>query len=302
MALRETQQAIADWIRAPEGVAAALAEEDSASMGVDPGSASRRLADLIRSDAALDATGRLEIYANAYFGRILGVLSSDYPALSSAMGTNAFNDLVTSYLLVEPSSHPSLRYAGARLASFISSHEAAAGIRARDLWASDLATLEWARVEVFDAIDGVVLARASLASLAPESFGSLSLRLGPWVRFCHFEHPVDRIWKAAMGGTGDARAAARLADEAECESTLLIWRKDEAVLHRRVERPEADALELTHQGITFEGLCEWAATQVGEEDAPAKAAGWLETWLADGLLGDPFATDGGNEALSTPTA
>jgi hypothetical protein len=40
MALRETQQAIADWIRAPEGVAAALAEEDSASMEVDPATCS----------------------------------------------------------------------------------------------------------------------------------------------------------------------------------------------------------------------------------------------------------------------
>jgi len=33
--------------------------------------------------------------------------------------------------------------------------------------------------------------------------------------------------------------------------------------------------------------CEWAATQVDENDAPTLAAGWLEGWIADGLLRGP---------------
>ena len=55
MALREAQQAIAGWIRAPEGVAAALEEEDAGSGGPAPGATTRRLAALSRSDDALDA-------------------------------------------------------------------------------------------------------------------------------------------------------------------------------------------------------------------------------------------------------
>ena len=127
MTLRDVQQTLAGWIRAPEGVAAALAEEDASSGGKGSGDATRRLEALVRSDDALDATGRLEIYANAYFHRILGVLSSDYPALQNLLGADSFHDLATSYLLVEPSRHPSLRYAGSRLPHFISSHVAASG-------------------------------------------------------------------------------------------------------------------------------------------------------------------------------
>jgi hypothetical protein len=283
MALREAQKTLADWIRAPEGVAAALAEEDAASHSQMAGAATRRLEGLIRSDATLDATGRLEIYANAYFHRILGVLSSDYPALQQALGDSPFHDLVTSYLLVEPSRHPSIRYAGSRLADFLSSHDAAAGIRARSPWASDLAALEWARVDAFDAADGAVLARDSLASLAPEAFGSLFLCLGPWARLHSFEHPVDRIWACATRG-----------EELESEAaaggvSVLVWRKNEAVLHRRLESDEGAALTLLRSGIRFEGLCEWSATKIGESEAPMRAAGWLERWLADGLLVDPGA-------------
>jgi hypothetical protein len=278
MALREAQKTIAGWIRAPEGVAAALGEEDAASGDPTPGAAARRLENLIRSDVMLDATGRLEIYANAYFHRILGVLGADYPALQQALGSDPFHDLVTSYLLVEPSHHPSLRYAGARLADFLSSHAAAAGIRARSPWASDLAGLEWARVDVFDVADGIVLTRASLASLAPEQFGSLFLCLGRWTRLRAFEYPVDRIWASVNRGEEFNP------EETVSATSVLVWRKEEAVLHRRVEKLEESALALVGRGIRFDDLCEWAATEIGESEAPALAAGWLGQWVADGLL------------------
>jgi hypothetical protein len=278
MALRDVQKELAGWIRAPEGVAAALAEEDRASGGPASGAAIRRLEGLIRSDASLDATGRLEIYANAYFHRILGVLSSDYPALEQALGRDPFNDLVTSYLLVEPSRHPSLRYAGARLADFLSSNAAAAGIRRRSPWASDLAAFEWARADVFDAADGSMLVRESLASLAPDEFGSLFLRLGPWARLHSFEHSVDRLWGAAI------RGEELVVDGVTNSMSVLIWRKDEVAVHRRVDQPEEAALSMLSLGTRFDDLCEWAATEVGESEAPAQAAGWLDRWVADGLL------------------
>ncbi len=280
MALRDAQQSIARWIRAPEGVAAALAEEDAAS-GTEPfDTATRRLGDLIRADATLDATGRLEIYANAYFHRILGVLSEDFPALRGALGVDAFHDLVTSYLLVEPSRHPSLRYVGMRLPSFISSHDAASGIRARSPWAADLAAFEWARVDVFDARDGPVLRREGLAALAPEEFGWLVLRRGPWTQMRCFEYRVDRLWK--MATRGDPFAI----EDTTHSTRVLVWRKHETVSHRRIEPLEEAALRLSSPGIRFAALCEWAAGEVGDSEAPRQAATWLEQWVADGLLAD----------------
>jgi len=273
MSLRETQATVAHWIRAPEGIAKALAEDPS------PDLAKAKLAALIQSDETLDAMARLEIYANAYFYRLLGVLSEDYEALRNLLGEDLFHDLVTSYLLVEPSRHPSLRYAGARLPEFLASHAAAEGIRQRASWAADLARLEWTRVDVFDIEDGRVLVRDALAALAPEEFGSLKLALAPWAVVRSFDHPVDGLWKIGM--RNEESAIPQASPE---PVSLLIWRRDERVRHRRLEPLESSALCLLEQQTSFAALCEWAAAQVDENDAPALAAGWLERWIADGLL------------------
>ena len=106
MPLRESQLALADWICAPEGVKKGLL---SGGRPTEPGHPENPVERLVHSDDRLDAVSRLEIYANAYFYRVLDVLREDYPALSRHLGEELFHDLVTSYLLVEPSRHPSLR-------------------------------------------------------------------------------------------------------------------------------------------------------------------------------------------------
>ncbi|MFK7894410.1 MAG: putative DNA-binding domain-containing protein [Myxococcota bacterium] len=279
MSLRETQLAIDRWLRAPEGVAKALQDGDAAGAQASPGQAERMLSEMIQGDAALDAVGRLEIYANAYFHRIFGVLQNDFPALEANLGAAPFSDLVTSYLLVEPSRHPSLRFAGARLANFLNEHEAAARLRDRAPWAFELADLEWTRSEVFDTKEGAVLDQASLASLAPEDFGALELRLGAWVKRKSYEYPVANLWRAAI--RGDA------AESVECTPRpmrVLIWRKNEEPVHRILENAEDSALALAQNGIRFDALCVFAATCVTEDEAPALAASWLAQWLNDGLL------------------
>ncbi len=284
MALRDTQLAIDRWLRAPEGVAKALLDEDAAHPETAPGTAAQTLSEMLRGDAALDSVRRLEIYANAYFQRIFGVLQSDYPALEFALGTDLFYDLVTSYVLVEPSRHPSLRYAGARLARFLIEHEAAGGIRARAPWAGELAHLEWTRSEVFDAPESEVLSQAALATLAPESFGAIHLQLGPWVRRGAYACPVADLWRPAIRGESieDIETGPR-------PTRLLIWRKLEEPVHRILDEGEDLALALAQapDGIRFDALCEFAATRVGEDDAPTLAAGWLAQWLGDGLLQAP---------------
>jgi hypothetical protein len=275
------QSRLSGWIRAPEGVARALDEQDGGAPGASTGIARRRLEALIRGDGALDATGRLEIYANAYFHRIHGVLCDDYPALEGALGADLFRDLVTSYLLVHPSRHPSLRYVGDRLPGFLATEDAAAGVRERAPWAADLAALEWLRCEVFDSADGPLLTRDAVAARAPEAFADLSLRLGSWVRLAHFAHPVDRIWRQGCDGKAPA---ATYEVEPVC---MLVFRREERVLHRPLEDLEADALELVRSTIDFAGLCEWVASRVGASEAPQRAAGWLERWLDEALLAAP---------------
>ena len=112
----------------------------------------RRLAEVIRDDAPLSAVDRLEVYANAYFFRILEVLRKDYPALAASLGEARFNNLITDYLAANPPTRFSLRYAGEELGSFLGGHPAARPPREEFPWAADLARLEWAIVDAFDTL------------------------------------------------------------------------------------------------------------------------------------------------------
>ena len=134
------------------------------------------------------------------------------------------------------------------------------------------------RAEVFDALDGPVLLREALSGIPPERFGSLRLGLGCWVALRAFEYPVDRFWQAGL------REEAVVAEAAPDTTSMVVWRRAEEVLHRRLELREEQALGLVAGKIRFSELCDWAARQVGDAEAPALTAGWLERWIADGLL------------------
>ena len=115
--------------------------------------AASELAALVRSDATLPAAARLDVYANAYFLRIHECLENDFPALRWALGADWFHDLATAYLAACPPTRPSLRHAGDRLPDFVASHAGAAPFRRGHRWLADLALLERAIVDAFDAAD-----------------------------------------------------------------------------------------------------------------------------------------------------
>src|SRR3984893_12694581 len=137
--LKNLQALLFRLITAPEGVAEALAAERA--LGSDA------LYNLIESDDRLSAAERLEIYANAYFYRILDCLKEDFPATLAVLGADNFHNLVTGYLIEYPPTEPSISNAGRHLHEFLRHHPM------RDRWPfiADLAQLERTLIEVFHA-------------------------------------------------------------------------------------------------------------------------------------------------------
>ncbi len=284
--LVRAQQRLWRLIASPEGVRAALADEPP----------DEPLAALVQSDGKLSAEDRLDVYANAYFYRILEVLQQDFPTLEKALekafektlGETAFHDLATSYLAVHPSENPSLRWIGGRLPGFLESHRAALPFRKHAPWAADLAAFEWAMGEVFDAADRSSADRESLATRAPADWDSLPLALAPAVRLLRLRWPVPELCAARRDERPLSLSQSSLSKIEPCATDVCIWRHDERAFHRTLDRLEADALADVQRGIRFGRLCEQLAQQLGDSDAPGRAAGWLARWIDDGLL-LPFA-------------
>jgi hypothetical protein len=267
--LAELQRRFFELVTGPEDVAKELV-----TRGLSEGA----VADIIAGDARASAVERLDVYANMYFFRILDVLRADYPKLLAVVGDDAFHDLATDYLQAHPSRHPSLRFVGAALPTFVAT-------RARERpWLGALAALEWARVDVFDRADAAPLTRDALATAAPEDFAALPLVPVPASALVPATWNIEEIWRALE----DGRAYDPPTAPAAPGHAILIWRRGVTVHHRAVASAERRALELLLGHTTFGALCAALGDEVdSEEEAAARAVEFLGHWLADELLAAP---------------
>jgi hypothetical protein len=266
-ALAELQRRFFELVTGAEGVSRELAAR---------GIPERELAAIIQGDARASATDRLDVYANMYFFRILDVLRGDYPKLRAVVGDDAFHDLAMGYLQAHPSRHPSLRFVGAALPGFLAGH---ALVAARP-WLAELATLEWARVDVFDREDAAVLTRALIAAVAPAAFAEIPLAAVPASALVSAAWAVEDTWRAI-----EAEREPEPPAPAEAGHAVLVWRRGVTVHHRPVAAPERRALELLLPRTTFGALCAALGEALDSEEAAAElAAQYLGQWLADELL------------------
>jgi hypothetical protein len=225
----------------------------------------------IAGDGRLSPGERLSIYAGMHLLRIRDVLAEDFPATRAAAGDD-FDRLVERYLLAHPTEDPSLRRAGRHLPRFLE-HTA----RARFPWQADLAALEWAMIEAFDALDQEVLDAPALAALDPGDWPDLRIEPVRSLRILDLAFPVDEIRARLLAGEESP-------DDAPEPLALRVWRQGETVFHRRVGRSEARGLRLLGQGVAFGDLCGALGAEHGQEEAAREAVALLHGWLADGLL------------------
>lgn len=269
--LADLQRRIWKLVTAPSGVAAALAE----TPGVG------ELDSWLASDPRASSLARLDVYAHAYFERIHDALAQDFPALAAALGPDGFHDLATAFLCVHPPDRPSLRHAGSAVADFLDRHPAAVAFRRRWPAAADLARLEWALTDAFDAPDEPPMERDDLAALAPGDWEALVLELHPSAQYLELRHPVLQARQ-----TWETERAIELPAGMEPEDAL-VWRRDEIVSYRSLSAEESELLGAVQDGASFGALCERLATTLGDAEAPRRAAGWLTAWVEAGLLRAP---------------
>jgi len=243
----------------------------------------REIAALLRGDASATPGERLGVYANAYFARLHDCLADDFGATASALGPDAFHDLVKTYLLIHPPERPSLRHAGAHLAEHLDTAPFAEIFARRCPYAADLARLEWAIALAFAAPDAPAFARDALAAVAPDAWAGLRFALTPSLQLLRCAWPVSIARERFEREGEDANwpEAPALAPE---PIAIRVWRCAERVRFARISALECSALEAVRTGETFSGLCERLAAEVGDADAAAQAAALLSTWIADGLL------------------
>jgi hypothetical protein len=203
---------------------------------------------------------RVAVYASMYLWRLVEALAEDFPKVAEALGRERFADVVRAYLAHHPSTEPSVRHLGRAFAAFL--------VGAEPAWLADLARLEWARLDVFDAPDASPLTLDELRGVPAEEWPALRFVPVPALARLVAAWPVHELWSDPSEPVAPARTALR------------VWRDGFLVYQAPIDAVEEAALGHLLAGDPFGALCE----TVGD---PADAASLLLRWIADGIVMRP---------------
>jgi hypothetical protein len=141
--------------------------------------------DVILPSPRLAPLERLEIYHAMYPLRMEEALASDYPGLKHFLGDEQFLRLAAEYVQAHPSRSFTLNPLGRNLPDYL---EKARGVRKRE-FCRDLARLERALAEVFDAEEAAALDEAAIAAVPAEAWEGARLRPIPAFRLLALRYP-----------------------------------------------------------------------------------------------------------------
>lgn len=145
-----------------------------------------RTADFIKEGYGLDPESRLWIYRGMFPMRMVESLQIDFPGVAYTLGSEAFEELVMSYVAEHPSSSWTLNHLGLHFPAYI----ARSSLRNKT-FLHQLAVLELNLAQVFDEPEVTPLSSETLQGLSPEEWEQLVLRPRPTSRLLKFDYPVS---------------------------------------------------------------------------------------------------------------
>lgn len=125
-----------------------------------------RVGEVVLPSATLDPAERVGIYHDMYLMRMEEALETDYPGLAHFLGTQRWRRLVRGYVEAHPSRSYTLNVLGRELAEHVSN----APRISHAGFCHDLARLEWAITEAFDAPETPTLTEEDLAAVPPDAW------------------------------------------------------------------------------------------------------------------------------------
>ena len=234
-----------------------------------------RLGDLILPSRTLTPVERVGVYHGMYLLRMHDCLASDYEALRHFLGDDGFFDLVRGYVQVHPSRSYSLNRLGDHLPEYL---ETAPGIK-RLGFCVDLARLERAVAQIFDAPEASPLSESVLASVPEEAWERARLRTIPGFELLALRYPVNAYLQTVRDESHD-HPKPRIKN-----SWVAVYRRDYSVWRLDLTRPAHDLLADLHGGKPL-GEAIAAALAKGSRKTPTadELFSWFRQWVSGGMF------------------
>jgi putative oxidoreductase len=210
-----------------------------------------------------------------YVLRMSEALETDYPALAHFLGEKRWATLVRGYVLAHPSRSYTLNVLGRSLPDWLREAEELP----RRGFCHDLARLEWAVTEAFDAEETPRLTEAELAAMPPEAWDAARLVPSAALRLVELRWNANEWLDSTKDDRHDHPKPRRR------DAWVGVFRQGYAVYRRELSRPAYRLLSDLTAGLA---VGEALAAALARRGAPGPEAltRWFQQWAADGLFPD----------------
>lgn len=235
---------------------------------------------VVLPSATLTAAERVDIYRHMVAARLLESLAVDFPGVKTLLGDDEFERVAMRYVAEHPPTSWTLNDLGAHFPAFLR------GVRGlpRIALVRDVAAIERAMSEAFDADDGPVLKRADVTSIDAAAWPVARFEASPSLRVLALKTKANAVVTALRRDRPVPRRSAPAA------SWVAVYRKDLRVWRLDLTRTTHAALDALVRGQTL-GAALAAAARVhgcvnGGDNASlhtlVRAA--FSTWIDEGLF------------------
>ena len=230
--------------------------------------------ELAAGSHTMSPAGQVEVYREQFWIRHVGCLVEDFPTLHALLGAEGFEALVAAYLRAHPPTKFRLRDLGEELPRFV----AQTSPWAEDALLADVALVEWAFVDAFDAADAPPLDPASLGGVAEDAWPGARLTLHPSLQRLALGHPANDLRVAFRTGHGLERPAA-------ADTFLVIYRRDLLLYAEPLDGLAFALLERLAKGETLGEASEGVALTSGRgAEVEASIGDWFARWASLGWI------------------
>ncbi len=225
---------------------------------------------------ALSAVERLDIYAHMYYARLLEILVEEYPTTRQILGAEAFERACRRFLARHPSRHRILNRLSERFPAFLARHLPRGP---RSGLAVDVARIERAMEEVFDAPRAEPLTAAQFGAIGADAWQRVRLAVIPGLRLLKLRYPANDHMNAVRG-KGQPRIPRPRA------SFAIVYRRGYQVFRRDQEPVQFRLLAALASGATLAAAVRGSVggRRGNADELAARLGAWFREWAAAGLF------------------
>jgi putative DNA-binding protein len=265
------------WMQAvvmhPKGAEAGIRARAARSLVAD---AARDPEAVVLPSRQLTSIERLGIYAHMYFARLVEVMEGEYPTTRQLLGEQAFAAACRRYIAKHPSRTRTLNSLSAWFPDFLAK---TLPRTARNGLAADVARIERAMEDVFDAPRAEPMTAAQFAAIGAGDRNRATLRVTPALVLLKLRYPANSFMTALRRG-GKPRPPRPRATH------VIVFRRGYQVFRRDQEPEQWKLLESLVAGKPLAAAVRASiGGRAASADRVAKRLGkWFEEWASAHLF------------------